>query len=163
MEQESWRHIASFVDNAFLDLALHNNWRTFNVVMFFRSMDERSMKCKQNDPDSKVHGAYMGPTWGRQDPGGSHVGPINLAITEMLCFLQTPSIHAMICQNRTGIHPMLGPAFCEMFTWHNRLNGRFPVVRKKKRVNLINMRSTRTSRVHIVPASLIFSNAYYNE
>ena len=28
------------------------------------------------DPDSKVHGAYMGPTWGRQDPGGSHVGPI---------------------------------------------------------------------------------------
>ena len=31
-------------------------------------------------PDSKVHGAYMGPTWGRQDPGGSHVGPMNLAI-----------------------------------------------------------------------------------
>ena len=31
-------------------------------------------------PDSKVHGAYMGPTWGRQDPGGPHVGPMNLAI-----------------------------------------------------------------------------------
>ena len=31
-------------------------------------------------PDSKVHGAYMGPTWGRQDPGGLHVGPMNLAI-----------------------------------------------------------------------------------
>ena len=31
-------------------------------------------------PDSKVHGAYMGPTWGRQDPGGVHVGPMNLAI-----------------------------------------------------------------------------------
>ena len=31
-------------------------------------------------PDSKVHGAYMGPTWSRQDPGGPHVGPINLAI-----------------------------------------------------------------------------------
>ena len=31
-------------------------------------------------PDSKVHGAYMGPTWGRQDPGGPHVGHMNLAI-----------------------------------------------------------------------------------
>ena len=31
-------------------------------------------------PDSKVHGAHMGPTWGRQDPGGPHVGPMNLVI-----------------------------------------------------------------------------------
>ena len=31
-------------------------------------------------PDSNVHGANMGPTWGRQDPGGPHVGPMNLAI-----------------------------------------------------------------------------------
>ena len=31
-------------------------------------------------PDSKVHGTYMGPTWGRQDPGGPHVGPMILAI-----------------------------------------------------------------------------------
>ena len=31
-------------------------------------------------PDSKVHGAIMGPTWGWQDPGGPHVGPMNLAI-----------------------------------------------------------------------------------
>ena len=32
-----------------------------------------------NDSYSKVHGANMGPNWGRQDPGGSHVGPMNLA------------------------------------------------------------------------------------
>ena len=31
-------------------------------------------------PDSKVHGAHMGPIWGRQDPGGPHVGPLNFAI-----------------------------------------------------------------------------------
>ena len=31
-------------------------------------------------PDSKVHGANMGPIWGRQNPGGPHVGPINFAI-----------------------------------------------------------------------------------
>ena len=33
-----------------------------------------------NIPDSKVHGANVGPIWGRQDPGGPHIGPINLAI-----------------------------------------------------------------------------------
>ena len=31
-------------------------------------------------PDSKVHAAYMGPTWVLSAPGGSHVGPVNLAI-----------------------------------------------------------------------------------
>ena len=30
--------------------------------------------------DSKVHGANMGPIWGRQDPGGPHVGPMNFVI-----------------------------------------------------------------------------------
>ena len=29
---------------------------------------------------SKVHGANMGPTCGRQDPGGPHVGHVNLAV-----------------------------------------------------------------------------------
>ena len=44
----------------------------------------RTLSCYNracyNDPDSKVHEAYMGPTWGRQDPGEPHVGPMNLAI-----------------------------------------------------------------------------------
>ena len=31
-------------------------------------------------PDSKVHVANMGPIWGRQDPGGPHVGPMNFTI-----------------------------------------------------------------------------------
>ena len=29
-------------------------------------------------PNSKVDGANMGLTWGRQDPGGPHVGPSTL-------------------------------------------------------------------------------------
>ena len=37
--------------------------------------------CPWRDvPDSKVHGDIMGPIWGPQDPGGPHVGPMNLAI-----------------------------------------------------------------------------------
>ena len=35
-------------------------------------------------PDSKVHGANMGPIWGRQDPGGPHVGPMNFAIWDSI-------------------------------------------------------------------------------
>ena len=31
-------------------------------------------------PDTKVHGANMKPIWGRQDPGGPHVGPMNFAV-----------------------------------------------------------------------------------
>ena len=31
-------------------------------------------------PDSKVHGANMGPIGGRQNPGGPHVGPMNFAV-----------------------------------------------------------------------------------
>ena len=30
----------------------------------------------------------MGPNWGRQDPGGTHVGPMNFAIREYLSLLQ---------------------------------------------------------------------------
>ena len=33
-------------------------------------------------PDSKVHGANMGPTWVLSAPDGSHVGPMNLAIRD---------------------------------------------------------------------------------
>ena len=30
-------------------------------------------------PDSMVYGANIGPIWGRQDPGGPHVDPMNFA------------------------------------------------------------------------------------
>ena len=33
-------------------------------------------------PDSKVHGANMGPTWVLSAPDGPHVGPMNLAIKD---------------------------------------------------------------------------------
>ena len=35
-------------------------------------------------PDSKVHGANIGPTWVLSDPDGPHVGPMNLAIKVVL-------------------------------------------------------------------------------
>ena len=35
--------------------------------------------------DSNFHGANMWPTWGQQDPGGPHVGHVNLAIWVSMC------------------------------------------------------------------------------
>ena len=38
------------------------------------------MLIQQDYSDSKVREANMGPIWGRQVPGGPHVGPMNFAI-----------------------------------------------------------------------------------
>ena len=46
-----------------------------------------------NNPDSKVHGANMGAIWGRQDPGGPHVGPMNFAIWEHSCCAMCKCFH----------------------------------------------------------------------
>ena len=45
-----------------------------------------SQRASNANPDSKVHGAYMGPIWGRQDRGGPHVGSMNFAIWEVSIF-----------------------------------------------------------------------------
>ena len=37
-------------------------------------------------PNSKVHGANMGPIWGQQDPGGPHASPMNLVIWGITLF-----------------------------------------------------------------------------
>ena len=37
----------------------------------------------------------MGPRWGRQDPGGAHVGPMNLAIWVEF-FVCSPVLHPYI-------------------------------------------------------------------
>ena len=52
----------------------------FIVVVSYVFFTQSLMVASQAVTDSKVHGANMGPTWGRQDPGGSHVGHVNLAI-----------------------------------------------------------------------------------
>ena len=58
-------------------------------------------------PDNKVHEANMGPTWVRQDPGGTQVGPMNLAIRadlQMSCNNLTERYGArkVIINNTTG-------------------------------------------------------------
>ena len=45
-------------------------------------------------PDNKVQGANMGPIWGRQVPGGPHVGPMSFAIWNVY--------DAGLCEGRLG-------------------------------------------------------------
>ena len=54
--------------------------------------------CSRTSPYNKVHGVNMGPTWGRQDPGGSHVGPMNLAI--WVCILMIRRIIRCIKESK---------------------------------------------------------------
>ena len=51
-----------------------------DTVQFFFNGAWTTISYRHRHPDSKVHGDNMGPIWGRQDPGGPHVGPMNLAI-----------------------------------------------------------------------------------
>ena len=44
--------------------------------------NHKPLLVNDSNTDSKVHGANMGPIWGRQDPGGSNFGPMNFAIWE---------------------------------------------------------------------------------
>ena len=52
-------------------------------------------------PDSKVHGANMGLIWGRQDPDGPHVDPMNFAIWVMSTVKRISVGIAVILSNST--------------------------------------------------------------
>ena len=61
-------------------------WRPsfFNSLTPGRCGSNYKSVIHEQIPDSKVDGANMGPTWGRQDPGGPHVGHVNLAIWDVI-------------------------------------------------------------------------------
>ena len=52
-------------------------------------------------PDSKVHGANMGPTWVLPVPDGPHVGLMNLAIWVDTPFSELPSCECTVYRSRT--------------------------------------------------------------
>ena len=47
---------------------------------YVTTMAEKSAINAYNYPDSKDHGANMGPTWVLSAPAGPHIGPMDLAI-----------------------------------------------------------------------------------
>ena len=62
---------------------------------------------KQRIPDSMVHGANMGPIWGRQDQGGPHVGPMNFVICDV-------SVHIYVWCETKGASVFTGLTWAHM-------------------------------------------------
>ena len=59
------------------------SWMLIISHAFFNRLYPFKQDISQHPWYSKVHGASMGPIWGRQDPGGPHVGPMNSAIWDV--------------------------------------------------------------------------------
>ena len=66
-----WSHLNMHRDGIYTSIV---------ITMFLASSSGNVTSLIITVPDSKVYGANMGPIWGRQDPGGPHVGPMNFAI-----------------------------------------------------------------------------------
>ena len=65
-------------------------------------------------PDSKVHGANMGPTWVLSAPGRPHVGPRNLAIRAGIPGKQKePEKRSIMLHNLTYTH---GCSSCDLWS-----------------------------------------------
>ena len=65
------------------------------TVAFITTAPNIYAPCR-NRPDSKIHGANMGPIWGRQDPGAPHVGPMNFAIWAVTQVRNMPSANSVL-------------------------------------------------------------------
>ena len=85
----------------FAKLLLTDSFSTLNFCFYMNTPPQRwkkidnvlhSIPKRQQSPkpfpDSKVRVANMGPTWVLADPGGPHVGPMNLAIKDGLPWCQ---------------------------------------------------------------------------
>ena len=72
-----WLHVLAKTRSIVSFAICHVNWEPST-----RGKDSSSgiNNGGSSNPDSKIHGAIMGPNWGRQDPGWPHVGPMSLAI-----------------------------------------------------------------------------------
>ena len=68
-----------------VDENISNGHGRINITRF---VIVRFQKCCLSQfiqiPDSKVHGTNMGLIWGRQVPGGPHVGPMNLTMWDTI-------------------------------------------------------------------------------
>ena len=88
-------------------------------------------------PDSKIHGANMGPIWGRQDPGGPHAGPMNPAIW----------VHMLLCSDL--LYPPL-----------NKVEGRYTGFTLSVRLS-VRLSVCGQNRVRSVSSTLLIGSISY--
>ena len=82
---------------------LKNSWVASDLRCYDTECIQVEMTISRGNveyPDRKVHGANMGPIWGRQDPGGPHVDPMNFAIWAVMGTFHSPI--QQYCMNVTS-------------------------------------------------------------
>ena len=72
--------------------ACRNSWTTWSKKGLISQYQDFRLYNKTS-PDSKVHGANMGPTRVQSAPDGPHVGPMNLAIRVHMRSRQRPTVY----------------------------------------------------------------------
>ena len=72
-------------------------------------------------PDSKVHGAHMGPTWVLSAPDGPQVGPMNLAIRVVLFLLLIFSnhLHNLIILQKVSVYYNITSLLPHLLSWEH--------------------------------------------
>ena len=91
LKMESWMHIGYTVNIITKDIihifaTISKNMHNLLMGCYCERWAMVLKTMALSYPDSKVHGANMGPTWVLSSPDGPHVGPMNLAIR--VVFLQ---------------------------------------------------------------------------
>ena len=78
-----------YINNRLVIMTSAHPWSIMKIddwsVLIMEKAD--AVLSEIGDPDSKVHGANIGPTWVLSAPDGPHVGPMNLAIRGCLHIL----------------------------------------------------------------------------
>ena len=86
-----WHHLGGLIQKRHNFSMLAMGLCLFCIKPLINYLTEYAPCCQQQpvgwwatriNPDSRVHGANMGPTWVLSAPGGPHVGPMSLAIWE---------------------------------------------------------------------------------
>ena len=72
------------VEHGVIKSKLNSKSHIYLEVQYFRWIGHN---LDVSNPDSKDHGAEMGPTWVLSAPVGPHVGTMNLAIKEVIIIL----------------------------------------------------------------------------
>ena len=82
MFREQFHFFSLHIVSIHIPFGITNAWKFYDLDTSNALTPQRihTLRLKQAIPDSKVQGANMGPIWGRQDPGGPHVSPMNFAI-----------------------------------------------------------------------------------
>ena len=110
---KSWwfNKIAYTIQMLMLLLEVYNDWLKFLICLMDTGWWEIDIH-----PDSKVHGANMGPIWGRQDPGGLHVGPMNFVIWAWLSFTCARQLYQFAHARIIEKYGITMPVYI-IFTW----------------------------------------------